>query len=320
MPASESVLRQAAEAAVAAPSIFNTQPWRWQLGHGTMRLWADRARQLLVADPTGRMLTISCGVALHHARLVIATLGSDTRVERLPDSAEPDLLAEIHTGGVHEPSPQQWALRAAILMRRTDRRPFKPDPVPRALAQTLVGAAEAEGAHLHLIRRGQIAQLAIAALQAGATYLSDPAYRRELIHWTQRPEWAGDGVPVATAIDRSPRPVPVRDFAPFSEHGMPANGDNDCGALYALVFTDRDEPASWLQAGEALSIVLLHATAAGLGTAPISDVTELSVTRDRLRYLLPTAGHPQLAVRVGWPPPGAPPPVPRRQPAEIIDL
>jgi hypothetical protein len=75
---------------------------------------------------------------------------------------------------------------------------------------------------------------------------------------------------------------------------------------------------SWLRAGEALSAVLLTATSHGLGTAPISDVTELAVTRDELRRRLPGIGVPQLAVRMGQPSPGTPPAPPRRDSAEAV--
>src|SRR5262245_36766735 len=95
-------LREAAEQALAAPSIFNTQPWRWQISDDTLRLWADRQRQLLVADPEGRLLTISCGVALHHARVALAAAGHQAVVRRLPDPADDDLLAEIRVEGRHK--------------------------------------------------------------------------------------------------------------------------------------------------------------------------------------------------------------------------
>ncbi|GIH04937.1 NAD(P)H nitroreductase [Rhizocola hellebori] len=322
MPAQEKsikqVLRDAAVAATAAPSIFNTQPWRWQADGTTLRLWADRERQLMVADPDGRLLTISCGVALHHARLALAASGHEVSAKRLPDPADPDLLATIELAGAHQPTAQQLRLHAAIARRRTDRRAFGPEPVPAEIAHELVDAAEAQGAHLHLVRRADIARLAFAAAQAAALQLADSDYRKELIRWTHRPTWSGDGVPTATAVQAAPRAVPVRDFAPFGGPSMSAGPQTDNGALYAVVFTDEDSPASWLRSGEALSAALLTATAHGLGTAPMSDVTELTVTRERLRHLLSDIGVPQLAVRIGHAPAGEPPPVPRRAHDQII--
>ncbi|MFD0591572.1 hypothetical protein ACFQZ4_02465 [Catellatospora coxensis] len=46
-------LYDAARTALAAPSIFNTQPWRWQADTEVLRLYADRRRQLPTADPQG---------------------------------------------------------------------------------------------------------------------------------------------------------------------------------------------------------------------------------------------------------------------------
>jgi hypothetical protein len=112
--------------------------------------------------------------------------------------------------------------------------------------------------------------------------------------------------------------VPVRDFAPFGGPAMEAGSQTDHGALYAVVFTDQDTPADWLRSGEALSAALLTATAEGLGTAPMSDVTELSVTREQLRHLLAGIGVPQLAVRVGHAPPGEPAYTPRRLHHDVI--
>jgi nitroreductase len=322
MPASEKtdeqVLRDAAVTAVAAPSIFNTQPWRWQAGRRMLRLWADRERQLIVADPEGRLLTISCGVALHHARLALAASGYDVVVRRLPDPADEDLLAVIELAGRHRPTAAQRRLYAAIPRRRTDRRAFGPEPVPAGVAAGLVKATEAQGAHLHLVRRDQIARLAMAAAQAGALQLADTEYRKELIRWTHRPPWSGDGVPTTTAVQPAGRAVPVRDFVPFGGPAISAGPQTDHSALYAVIFTDQDTPLDWLRSGEALSAALLTATACGLGTAPMSDITELTVTREQLRHLLSDVGVPQLAVRVGQAPPGEPPPSPRRLRNEVI--
>ena len=310
-------LREGAEAALAAPSIFNTQPWCWQVTGGTLRLWADRGRQLLVADPEGRMLTISCGVALHHARVALAAAGHEALVQRLPEPEEPDLLAEVRLTGRRRPTAADLRLREAIRWRRTDRRAFY-EGVPAEAAAALVHAAESQCAHLHLVRPSEVSTLALAAAQAATLQMEDRGYRKELIAWTHRPQWSRDGVPVATAVEPAPRAVPVRDFVPFRERGMPAGPYTDVDAQYAVVFTDQDTPLDWIQTGEALSAALLTATCLGLGTAPISDVTELTVTREQLRRLLARIGVPQLAVRIGKALPGTPPPVPRRPANQVI--
>lgn len=311
----------AAQVARSAPSILNTQPWHWRTTETTLQLWADHSRQLLVADPDGRLLTISCGAALHHASLTLAVMGREITVRRLPDPAEPDLLAVIDLTGEYTATSAQRAAYAAISQRRTDRRAYTADPVDPAEARALVAAAEEAGAHLHLVHDDDISELAATAAQAGELQLTDPAYRRELSSWVTPTEYPtnGAGVPLGTVVASGPRRVPVREFAPTGRAGLPAGDHTDAGARYAVVFTDGDGPEDWLRAGEALSAVLLTATASELATAPISDVTETTLTRERMRRMLAGVGYPQMALRVGHAPAGNPPASPRRRLQDVLD-
>jgi nitroreductase len=54
-------------AAVWAPSVHNTQPWWFSARGQEISLYADAGRQLMVADPGGREMMISCGAALFTA-------------------------------------------------------------------------------------------------------------------------------------------------------------------------------------------------------------------------------------------------------------
>src|SRR3954469_25979696 len=92
------VLADAAQASLLAPSVFNTQPWRWRIAGDTMELSADPERRLDVTDPEGRLLLLSCGTALHHARTALAGAGWSATVERISDEAHPQLLARIRLG------------------------------------------------------------------------------------------------------------------------------------------------------------------------------------------------------------------------------
>jgi len=308
-------LRDAAELALRAPSIFNTQPWQWIVRSNRLELRADRDRQLPVVDPDGRLLIISCGVALHHA--LISLTGTGIELACLPDADDPDLLATLCLTGEDLPGRADPGLRKAIKLRRTDRRTYARTPVAPQTISSLVAACERQGAHLHIVAWHQVATMALAAVRAGAWQLSNQDYVAELVQWTHRPPWSGDGVPTKTTVPASPRRVPVRDFTPFGGETMPAGIDSDLGAVYGIVHTATDTPRAWLAAGMGLSAVLLTATAAGLGTAPISDVTEVGAVREQLRGMLP-GGHPQVAVRVGHPALGEPPATPRRSANEVI--
>ena len=104
-------MAEAARLAQRAPSVFNTQPWQWRVGPHSMELLSDPGRRLSVTDSAGRQLLLSCGAALHHARLGLAAAGRSITVTRFPDRASPDLLARIDVHG-HAETCWRWASRA----------------------------------------------------------------------------------------------------------------------------------------------------------------------------------------------------------------
>jgi nitroreductase len=311
-------LAEAARVAQRAPSVFNTQPWTWRVGSHTLDLLRDPARQLPATDADARQLTISCGAALHHARIALAAARRQVTVTRFPDPGRPDLLARLEVRGRAEPDPQIRQLRGAIPRRRTDRRGFAATPVPPAALHHFQAAAEGEGCALHIVLRDQIPMLATATARAAAQELADPAYRAQLSEWTDRPPGSDDGVPTATAAQNTPRPVAVRDFAPETRpRSGPGEGD-DSGAEYAILYGAEDNPQAWLRAGEALSAILLTAVLDKIGVSPMSDVLEVHQPRQLVRQLLPS-GHPYLAMRLGVPvPTDAPPNTPRRRADKVI--
>lgn len=313
------MLEAAARQALHAPSVFNTQPWRWRITTDTLELRADPDRQLAATDPDGRLLTLSCGAALHHARVFLAAAGWAVTVERRPDPADPALLARLRATGPAHLDVAAARLVDAIPRRRTDRRAYGDRPVPEPVLARLRAAVEAEDAHLHIVRPDQMPMLAVSTGRAADAELADPAYREELRRWTDRPAGSGDGVPTATAVRPGPRRVPLRDYAPGGAAGLSAGADFDRGAAYLILFGEQDEPAAWLRGGEALSALLLTATAEGLASAPLSDAVEVAWPRRMMRDLLAGIGDPYLVVRVGWGPDDDLPPAPRRTPADVIE-
>ncbi|MGC9665152.1 Acg family FMN-binding oxidoreductase [Planosporangium sp. 12N6] len=314
-------LRAAVEAARTAPSVHNTQPWRWQISDDrTLRLYADRGRQLEVADPDGRLLTVSCGAALHQVRLAFATAGWQVDVQRLPDPAAPDLLATVTVVGCGERDEHAEVLLAATARRRTDRRPVADRPVDQAALDSVAAEVAAEGVRLYLLRGDQVVDLAAAMSAADRTEVGEEAHRAEIAHWVggERPD--ATGVPSAAVPQQPPQTqVPGRYFGPPGT--LPVDGGHDVAAVYAILHGDGDGPMDWLRAGEALSAGWLTATVQGLSVLPISAVVEVLATRLALRRMLSGLGYPYLALRLGYPDPEAPePPVtPRLAVDEIVE-
>ncbi|WP_309648184.1 hypothetical protein [Nocardioides sp.] len=139
--------RRIVELACAAPSVHNSQPWLWALGEDRIELHADPSRRLPRTDPRGRELTLSCGAALHHARVAAAALGLPAEVEYAPDLDRPSHLATLHLS-TGEPSAAAAAELDTLAQRCTDRRRFTAWPVPDELLAALAGSSSAPGAQV----------------------------------------------------------------------------------------------------------------------------------------------------------------------------
>ena len=313
-------LAEAANAAGYAPSIHNTQPWRWRVLPDRLQLFADRRRQLAATDPEGRLLTISCGAALHHAVAALAATGRGSEVRYLPDPAQPDLLAEVVAGGPTRVTPEAMRMVQAMRTRHTDRRPVSDERIPEAALADMTRAA-AGLARLHVLNGEQVIDLAEAAYTAGEAEADDRQIGAELAYWTSRYAPRGTGLPPDVLPDQPQETtVPGRDFG--NPGTLPIGAGHDRAARYALLYGDDDEPESWLRAGEALSAVWLTAVDDGVSVVPLSGAIEVTGTREALRQMLAGLGYPYLVMRWGVQDPAhaGPPHTPRLPADQTVDL
>lgn len=314
------VLELAARKAAFAPSVHNTQPWRFRLVDNRLELLADQTRQLSALDPTYRQLLISCGCALFNARVAMASTGCQAEVHRLPNPADAGLLARL-TVDPGEPSSPIAALHAAIERRHTNRRRFSTDPVPDELIDELAAAAEAEGAGLFEIARPEHrVATAVLSQQADAEQNANPAYRAELRAWTTDDPTRRDGVP-ASAVPHTETgggdDIPIRDFDSRGSGWLPTDTRSSINQCLLLLTTTEDSPLGWLRAGEALERIWLTATDRGYVLSLLTQVVEVPRTREQLRAQLNLTSHPLVLMRIGKAP--ATPGAPRRALAELIE-
>jgi len=295
--------------AVLAPSDRNTQPWHFRVEGDTLELWADRSRGLPVGDPGGRALTISCGAALYHLRLALRHFGFEAVVECLPDAAQPDLLARVGLGAPRPPAPVEELLFDAIPRRRTNRRAFADRFLPSYLLQALQSAAAAEEGRLVLVTSAaDKAELAALVADADRAQQADPALREERagwIHTASDPRHDGLsgyalGIPAVMDVMT---PLLARAFRRDADGARQAARDAERAegpGVLAVLATDADDAAAWLQTGEALAHVLLRAAAAGVSASFLNAPVEVS--RYRAELARRTSGHPQLLFRLGFGP------------------
>ena len=119
-----------------APSIHNTQPWRFRVGEDTIELHSDPDSRLRM-DRGGREMLISCGAALFGLRLAVRGLGYLPEVDVFPDDAHPDLIARVTLGQAVAATEREKRLLAAVPHRHTHRGAFEEGELPAGLPVTI---------------------------------------------------------------------------------------------------------------------------------------------------------------------------------------
>jgi len=307
-------------AAIAAPSVHNTQPWQFRVGPTSIDVLADYSFQLPNQDPEGRALLMSCGAALLNLRVAVEHLGYGAQVSYFPDADEPDLLARVVIDGRTSRFGMSGELFGAIERRHTNRAPYEDRPVPAPVLAALVEAARQEGAELHTVtqpqERRRLVELIHDADGEGDT-ASISALVEEAKQWTGVGPERVDGVP-ETALG----PMPVNPDTPHRDLTRGRSTPNRQFAVFekdptlAVVTTKRDDPEAWLTAGQALERVLLVATIEGL----VATFANQPLEKPSLRWLVrdpdEPIGFPQMIMRMGYAAPA--PPTPRRPLEDVV--
>ncbi|GAA2558688.1 nitroreductase family protein [Pseudonocardia hydrocarbonoxydans] len=301
-----------------APSLHNSQPWRFGLAAQAIELHADPERRLPATDPDDRELRIACGAALFNLRLALHGLGIRPVVTILPNRRRPTLLAVVRASGRKPATPEQQRLLRAVPLRRTNRQPFTDTRVTVQEQYALRRAAQDEGAWLHLVadppQRRSLQQI---AKRAHEVQMADPQFRAELQRWLT--DSGTSGVP-ATAAGPPPEPQDkwvLRDYTAGTGQPRVPGKDFEPEPLIAVLTPYLGGPDGEIQAGQAMQRVLLTATAEGLATSFLSHLVEVPRAREELRRLIGATQPPQVVLRIGhgWPVPATP----RRGTADLVE-
>jgi nitroreductase len=339
--------------AARAPSLHNTQPWKFRPRSDCIELLADPDRKLAAVDPAGRELMISCGAAVFGLRLGLRRVGRLPGVALQPDPAQPLLLARVWPAGDAALTPAETDLITAVPHRHTHRGPFSAGEIPARLLDSLVTDASAEGCDLVFISDPQaVGRLGGLVRRAGAEQRANAEMSAELARWV-RPigSQARDGVPATARLadegreqtgspgsltaprqpDRSAwlaRPVPRSRRDPGTrrlperlaprDFGLPGTElpGGEPPLVTGVLMTPGDTPADWLRAGQALDRLLLRAAVRWVFASLQSQPTESPRHRRAVRALAGAQGFPQLLLQFGRA--NTAPATPRRPQTELL--
>jgi hypothetical protein len=316
------VITKAVELASRAPSLHNTQPWRWVAEHYGLQLYLDPDRVVRSTDRSAREAVISCGVMLDHVVVAMAAAGWTTAIERFPDPNHPDHLATLHFSPLAFVTDAQRRRADAILARRTDRLPMAAPADWDSFAPLLRSRLADGPVHLDVLTEQMRPRVAEAAMLSESLRLYDSAYHAEMAWWTT-PFATTDGIPQSALVSAAESErVPVSRVFPVAAHTYRRPGIDDDAAQILVLCTDGYSRADALDCGEALSKVLLDCTMAGFATCPVTQVTELHASRDIISGLIARDACPQVLIRVGLAPAldEVPPPTPRRPVTDFLTI
>jgi hypothetical protein len=315
------IIKQAVSLARRAPSLHNSQPWRWVAGPAGLQLYLDPTR-VLGYDDSQREALFGCGAALHHLQVAMTAAGWHAHINRFPEPDDPNHLASLEFTPMDHVTDDDRRRADAILMRRSDRLPFSGPTDWESFEPVLRTVVDADAVRLDVFPDELRPRLGEASQIATALRLYDSAYHTELGWWTGQFR-ASDGIPYTSLVSAAEDDrVDVGRHFPVTHGGERRIEISEDHAKIVLLSTDTDSRADALASGEALSAVLLKCTMAGLATCTLTHITEVRTTRELVTALMGYDSQPQVLIRVGVAPAieALPPLTPRRRLNDVFHL
>ena len=316
------VVRRSVLLACRAPSVHNSQPWRWVSEGEGLHLYVDRSRWVQNTDRSGREALISCGAVLDHLRVAMAAAGWHAHIKRFPNPDNRDLLASVEFSPGEPVADIDRERADAILQRRTDRLPFRCPTFWARFEPVLRGSVGGTVAILDVLSDEVRSQLAEASRLTETVRRYDASYHAELLWWTA-PFALSGGIPPEALPSTSERwRVDVaRDFPARSDVDRRPDVGVDSSKIVVLSAAGDTRPEVF-GCGEALSSVLLECTMSGMATCTLTHLIELDESRDIVRGLIGGRREPQALIRVGIAPPmeDLPAATPRRPLDDVLEI
>lgn len=297
-------LREMIAWALLSPSPHNTQPWKWSVKNGVVRLYGDYSRQLKISDPDARELTIGCGSSLEHFLLRLGLDRDPIQIDILPDTSEPECFAQVVVGK-GKPYKRCPDMVNAMHMRRTNRSTYHGGPMPDGLRDLLDKACVEFGVETSWItKKSSRISLVDLIMQSDHIQMASSEFRKELFQWMRvKSSNSNDGMQVDLlgqhGLAAYLAPLIVRTFDVGT---MQAAADAELmeGSPDIVVLsTTSDNPASWIATGRALACFTLTSMAACRYSSYMNQPCEVPKSRNILADLINVDGFPQLIIRLG---------------------
>lgn len=284
--------------AVLAPSALNTQPWLFTAGERHIDLYADRRRGLAVSDPEDRQLTISCGAALAFLTVAMKRFGRVPIVHTFPNLSNPDHLATIKWGGIHEPVPATLRIFEAMKHRNLQVGTLSGKTPSEILMEDVLDDLDRPGIRIErltdLQERARVGEL---IFEARRVQEADGSFRRERENWSHpdrrhsRDGWPETPPRNGRAVAGKAGLVGEQEYRQSLAAGGPE---------LLVVASKGDSRASWLESGRTMAHLMLRGAANGLSTQFVNAPLELPTYREKVDLGRTEGWRSQSILRMGY--------------------
>lgn len=283
--------------AVLAPSLHNTQPWKFEVQDHQIRVFADFSRHLPVADSDARELYMSIGCAIENLLIAARHFNLSAHVAYFSDIEDQLWVATLsfreHVGNS---SLNDMELFYAIPLRHTNRQTYVNKPLSERDIQSLQACVNESEIRFQLTDDYGIKESVNNLLiSADITQFADPDYRNELNNWITQGEfgyrWLVARIgQLATTYQNS--------------HRITTKPDADVvlnAPLLALMSTTTNDRLAQIHSGQVFERIALTATMLNIGIQPLSQILQVSDLKQELSALFgTTAPFAQMVFRLGY--------------------
>lgn len=288
--------------AILAPSIYNTQPWSFNVSGDEILIFADESRWLKIADSNKREMYISIGEALENLIVAADHFGYNSTVSYLAESdlSESDFLKSDLPESYHPVARVSLQLDAASSMDPSLFSAITSTNSSNRSIETPDGQIEQKA-----MKRDIEALMDLMALNTdqdiGIILSDDPEIKKRLLNLTEEADrsmysnvtfkselghWLSRGAMGPTGVRAKIDQIKVA-FLDSVPDQIKEDKETINSSLYlGFVTSEKNDAQSQLKAGRVYERFRLSATSAGLSLQPMNRALQAVETESEAKGLL----------------------------------
>ena len=261
-----------------APSVLNSQPWRFRVCGNTIELYLNKIPELEPVDPHGRLQLASCGTFISHLSHAIREKGWMQKTSYFPRFEEENLVAFIKLKGPGD-------------LTDTEQAPTSQKRCIEKIQQDITRIARQKDTELTVQNDDENLRFE-KYFRSNCAKKLDTEYFRNSLNLLLRSESDSDTIYEDEVILSDS--FFNNSFTAGSGSGIP----EELKHRYFILYTRTDTRYNWLRSGEVLGNMMIHLRQcedAGMMALPVIST---DCCRKWIREQINLPGHPQFVLKM----------------------